>query len=122
MGAWCDVPLAKNEIDYANEIVRSVLVECTVEFARHIDKPFGEGAEANWLALFEQTIGRGLQNGAKWSPVNRAWVLRFVGRVGKEAAHLTTECGESRITGQRLSQAVSIVIEHARKVEARISA
>jgi hypothetical protein len=123
MGAWCDIPLkTTNVVNYDNTVIRSVLVECTIEFGRQTGKPLGVGAEQNFLAIWEKTVGIALQNGATWSPVNRAWVLHFLGKVGKEAARLTTSFGESHVTGQRVNQAASIVIEHARKVEARISA
>ena len=122
MGTWCDIPLGtRNEITYT-PMMRSVLVQCTVEFSRHIHKPLGEAAEEDFLAVFECTVGNALQAGARWTPLARAFVLRFVGHVGKEAERLTTAFGEPHITGPRVRQAAEIAITHAREIEARLRA
>jgi len=123
MGAWCDIPLSRPsiEIGYTQD-VKLTLVQCTMEFSRHITKPLAEGAEADFVDVFERTVGNAIQNGAVWSPMNRAWVLRFCGKVGKEAERLATQFAESHITGPRISEAAMIMIERARVIEARMTA
>jgi len=123
MGAWCDIPLSRPsiEIGYTQD-VKLTLVQCSMELSRHITKPLAEGAEVVFVGVFERTVGNALQNGALWSPINRAWVLRFSGKVGKEAERLASEFAESRITGSRITEAAMIVIERARAIEARITA
>jgi hypothetical protein len=123
MGAWCDIPLNRpsKEVGYTDD-VKVILVQCSMEFSRHITKPLAEGAEADFVGVFERTVGNALQNGALWSPINRAWVLRFSGKIGKEADRLASECGESLITGQQIAEAAMSVIERAQAIEARITA